>query len=191
METLSDAEVVGYIDLWETWARPDQLPPARAADGGEWLQWVIMGGRGAGKTRTGAEWVRGVALGVSAQTVTFAPPNSVVFISDVNGGQVPEIPSDISTGLRIWATPSCITVLCYPEVDGPTNITFGSGDDISRAAPPDFDQLIATPSGHLIVDSSGPMKVFSARVPSLRTRVRVWVWVNHPKWPDKVVIAYG
>ncbi len=30
-----------------------QLPPA-----GEWRSWVIMGGRGAGKTRAGAEWVR-------------------------------------------------------------------------------------------------------------------------------------
>ena len=30
-----------------------QLPP-----GGDWRAWVIMGGRGAGKTRAGAEWVR-------------------------------------------------------------------------------------------------------------------------------------
>ena len=28
------------------------------------MQWVVMGGRGAGKTRTGAEWVRGLALGL-------------------------------------------------------------------------------------------------------------------------------
>jgi len=30
-----------------------QLPP-----GGDWRAWVILGGRGAGKTRAGAEWVR-------------------------------------------------------------------------------------------------------------------------------------
>lgn len=43
---------------WARWARPDQLPPH-----GDWFSWLVMGGRGAGKTRTGAEWVRGVALG--------------------------------------------------------------------------------------------------------------------------------
>lgn len=39
-------------------ARPDQMPPE-----GDWSTWLVMGGRGAGKTRTGAEWVRGMALG--------------------------------------------------------------------------------------------------------------------------------
>jgi len=43
---------------WEIWARNDQLPPP-----GAWRNWLILGGRGAGKTRAGAEWVRGVALG--------------------------------------------------------------------------------------------------------------------------------
>lgn len=42
---------------WEVWARADQLPP-----GGDWRNWLILGGRGAGKTRAGAEWVRAVAL---------------------------------------------------------------------------------------------------------------------------------
>uniref|UniRef100_UPI00289B23AC DNA-packaging protein n=1 Tax=Paracoccus sp. TaxID=267 RepID=UPI00289B23AC len=35
------------------WALPHQLPPE-----GDWKSWVIMGGRGAGKTRAGSEWVR-------------------------------------------------------------------------------------------------------------------------------------
>ncbi len=39
--------------LFEFWALPHQLPP-----GGTWRTWVILGGRGAGKTRAGAEWVR-------------------------------------------------------------------------------------------------------------------------------------
>lgn len=40
-------------------ARDDQLPPA-----GDWTTWLMLGGRGAGKTRAGAEWVRGLALGL-------------------------------------------------------------------------------------------------------------------------------
>lgn len=44
---------------WQLWARDDQLPPA-----GPWRTWLILGGRGAGKTRAGAEWVRAQALGI-------------------------------------------------------------------------------------------------------------------------------
>lgn len=39
--------------LFEFWALPHQLPPE-----GDWRSWVALGGRGAGKTRAGAEWVR-------------------------------------------------------------------------------------------------------------------------------------
>jgi phage terminase large subunit-like protein len=38
---------------WGFWARPEQLEP----DGG-WNTWVALAGRGWGKTRAGAEWVR-------------------------------------------------------------------------------------------------------------------------------------
>jgi phage terminase large subunit-like protein len=38
---------------WPFWARPDQLEPS-----GDWRTWLMRSGRGAGKTRAGAEWVR-------------------------------------------------------------------------------------------------------------------------------------
>lgn len=44
--------------LFEFWAMEHQLPPE-----GDWRTWVIMGGRGAGKTRAGAEWVRSLVEG--------------------------------------------------------------------------------------------------------------------------------
>ena len=50
---LSDAALLSLPWLFEFWALPHQLPPE-----GVWKSWVIMGGRGAGKTRAGAEWVR-------------------------------------------------------------------------------------------------------------------------------------
>lgn len=37
---------------WRTAARPEQVAPP-----GDWTTWVFCGGRGAGKTRSGAEWV--------------------------------------------------------------------------------------------------------------------------------------
>ena len=38
---------------WSCWARPAQLAPD-----GDWRIWLILAGRGFGKTRSGAEWVR-------------------------------------------------------------------------------------------------------------------------------------
>jgi phage terminase large subunit-like protein len=55
---LSDEALLALPWLFEFWALPHQLPPE-----GAWRSWVIMGGRGAGKTRAGAEWVRGMVEG--------------------------------------------------------------------------------------------------------------------------------
>jgi phage terminase large subunit-like protein len=38
---------------WNFWGRPEQIAPP-----GTWDNWLILAGRGFGKTRTGAEWVR-------------------------------------------------------------------------------------------------------------------------------------
>lgn len=53
LNELDEGELRALPYLFEFWAMPHQLPPA-----GDWRAWVIMGGRGAGKTRAGAEWVR-------------------------------------------------------------------------------------------------------------------------------------
>jgi phage terminase large subunit-like protein len=42
---------------WRFWARPSQLSPR----GRQWSTWLILAGRGFGKTRAGAEYVRGWA----------------------------------------------------------------------------------------------------------------------------------
>ncbi|GEP06769.1 DNA-packaging protein [Methylobacterium oxalidis] len=54
---------------WLHLARPDQLPPCEAAPGRPaWTTWAVIGGRGCGKTRTGAEWVSALATGDPAFT---------------------------------------------------------------------------------------------------------------------------
>lgn len=58
---LSDNALMSLPWLFEFWALPHQLPPE-----GAWKTWVIMGGRGAGKTRAGAEWVRAEVEGATA-----------------------------------------------------------------------------------------------------------------------------
>jgi len=49
---LSDDECLALLYDWEFWARPEQLPPAQA-----WSVWLLLSGRGFGKTRTGSEFI--------------------------------------------------------------------------------------------------------------------------------------
>ena len=50
---LDDLDAELLLTAWELWARPNQLHPT-----GEWAHWLVLAGRGFGKTRAGAEWVR-------------------------------------------------------------------------------------------------------------------------------------
>jgi phage terminase large subunit-like protein len=50
---LSPEEQAILLYDWRRWARPKQIAPD-----GEWIGWLQLGGRGGGKTRSGAEWVR-------------------------------------------------------------------------------------------------------------------------------------
>jgi phage terminase large subunit-like protein len=47
-----------------TLAHAHQEPPLAANNASPWTTWLALGGRGAGKTRLGAEWVRALAFGV-------------------------------------------------------------------------------------------------------------------------------
>ena len=62
--SLTERDIEFMLSDWLSWARPDQRPPALSQKGIAWTVWLVLGGRGAGKTRTGAEWVRGMALGL-------------------------------------------------------------------------------------------------------------------------------
>lgn len=57
LKSLTTEELRFLETDWRFWARDDQLPPHDEA----WTTWLLLGGRGAGKTRAGAEWVRGLA----------------------------------------------------------------------------------------------------------------------------------
>lgn len=54
---------------WEFYARPDQLPPET-----DWLIWLLMGGRGSGKTRAGAEWVREQVQNLGKRRIALVGP---------------------------------------------------------------------------------------------------------------------
>lgn len=53
LESLTETEAGLLLRDWTFWARTAQLAPP-----GDWRTWLILAGRGFGKTRSGAEWVR-------------------------------------------------------------------------------------------------------------------------------------
>jgi predicted phage terminase large subunit-like protein len=69
---IADLERQGALDVcydWKLWARPSQLPPER-----DWRIWLLLAGRGFGKTRSGAEFVREeVRRGAGKRVALVAP----------------------------------------------------------------------------------------------------------------------
>ena len=64
---LTGEERIALEAHWPSWAHGGQLPPP-----GAWRTWVVMAGRGFGKTRAGAEWIAGMvrpstSLGMNGQ----------------------------------------------------------------------------------------------------------------------------
>ncbi len=53
---LTDPEKRAFGEAWEILAHDGQLPPE-----GDWRVWLMLAGRGFGKTRAGAEWVSALA----------------------------------------------------------------------------------------------------------------------------------
>ena len=54
---LADMDMEQLVWDWTAWARPEQRPP----DTTDWAIWLYLAGRGAGKTRSAAEWIRSKA----------------------------------------------------------------------------------------------------------------------------------
>ncbi len=53
LDTLNGQQLTHLLYDWRSWARPEQINPP-----GDWSIWLYLAGRGAGKTRTGAEWIK-------------------------------------------------------------------------------------------------------------------------------------
>ena len=58
VRSLSDQELRALPYMFEFWALEHQHAPE-----GDWRTWLMLGGRGSGKTRAGAEWVRSIVEG--------------------------------------------------------------------------------------------------------------------------------
>lgn len=55
---LEDIDMAALEYNWDFWGRPEQRPP----DDASWAMYLMLSGRGSGKSKSGAEWVRKKAL---------------------------------------------------------------------------------------------------------------------------------
>ena len=69
--SLTPAEARALLYEWAFWARPNQLPP-----NGEWRVWLVLAGRGFGKTRTGAELMRARVASRTARRLALVAPTA-------------------------------------------------------------------------------------------------------------------
>lgn len=116
-------------------------------------------------------------------TITIAPVNSILFLSDLAGGTPPEP----VWGAKILSTPSCISFACFPEQDGPTEITIGPSNEVEPGPILVFDGDLETPGRVIAISAVDTDRVLSINVAHAKTKVRIWY--SHPKWPDKVTIG--
>jgi phage terminase large subunit-like protein len=71
MARWSNREHANFPYAWgQWWARANQLPPD-----GNWLVWLMLAGRGFGKTRGGAEWVR-LQLALGRKRIALVGPTA-------------------------------------------------------------------------------------------------------------------
>jgi phage terminase large subunit-like protein len=63
IEMMGPAEREALDRDWASWAHEGQAPPPACADGTDWRTWVIMAGRGFGKTLAGSQWITAAVAG--------------------------------------------------------------------------------------------------------------------------------
>jgi phage terminase large subunit-like protein len=128
------AEVMRLHFEWLAWARDDQVSPLCTAAGNPWHTWLLLGGRGSGKTRSGAEWVRAKALG--HEDVAGAPARRLALIG-LTIGQVRSVMVEGVSGLLAVHAPHE-----RPHYDVARNeITWANGAVAQMFAADDPDSL--------------------------------------------------
>lgn len=69
--SLSPATAEALLYDWRFWARENQTAPA-----GEWFVWLVLAGRGFGKTRTGVEWIHERVEAGTARRIALVAPTA-------------------------------------------------------------------------------------------------------------------
>jgi len=118
---LSEDEALVLSYSWRYWARPKQLPPP-----GDWGTWLIRGGRGSGKTRSGSGFFHERALAHPGRWMALVgrtPADVRDYCIDGPGGLLRNTPPDqrphyeVSKRRLTWPNGSWATIYSDEEPD--------------------------------------------------------------------------
>ena len=130
MTSLSREELEAALYDWTLWARDEQLPPP-----GGWVWWLILAGRGFGKTRSGSEYVMARVRSGKARRIALVGPTA----ADVRDTMVETGPGSILQNCHPSERPEYEPSkrrLTWPN--GAVATTF-SADEPERFRGPGFD----------------------------------------------------
>lgn len=124
IDTLTFEQAMKYDADFEVWAHRNQLPP----NGEGWTTWLMMAGRGFGKTRAGAEWIFRLADGkpnvrVALVGATIAEARSIMVegvsgLLSVAGRHRRRLGWEPSVGRLIWPNGSEAKLFSGDSADG-------------------------------------------------------------------------
>lgn len=152
MNDLTEIEKQIFLELpFLKTARPDQKPPPPEIN---WRNWLFMGGRGAGKTRAGAEWVR--------CSVLFGGVRRIALVG-ATLGDVREVMIEGPSGLRAieadeaWRPVYSVSRRRLEWANGAVGLVF-SAEDPDSLRGPQFDaawcdEIAAWPNGEAVWDT--------------------------------------
>lgn len=117
-------------------------------------------------------------------TLRARPPYSQIMMRDPSAKvEVPEW----KKGVPFVATDTCILYGCYPDMDGETQITVGTADQIDADSSPVFDGMLRTPGHKIVLQTVEGDLILEVATIGDTTPVRVWA--NRNWLPDIVTIG--
>jgi phage terminase large subunit-like protein len=146
---------------WRAKARPEQLPPP-----GDWNGWLVMAGRGFGKTRTGAEWIKELVETGAARHVA---------LIGATAGDVRDIMIEGSAGILAVSSP-----WCRPEYEpSKRRLTWPTGATASAFSSEESDRLRGPQHDALWADELASWNDPQATWDMAQFGLRIG---THPKW---------
>lgn len=140
LTSLGAEELAALEYAWPFWARPEQLPPPRGVDGHrDWRTWLILTGRGWGKTRTAAEDTRArveagrsVSIGLVGPTADTLRRDQVKAIVDCSPPWAKPV-HEPSQRRIVWPSGAVAYCLSSEEPDRirGLNLDFAWGDELT------------------------------------------------------------
>ncbi len=142
---LSDEERRELRYHWRLWARQRQLPPP-----GDWTTWLVMAGRGFGKTRAGAEWVR---------LICQSQPDARIALVGASLGEVRAVMVEGESGILATSPPGQVPVF-EPSL---RRLTWGNGAQASLYSAGEPETLRGPQHSHAWCDEIAKWENANAR----------------------------